>query len=231
MQKPPQRPNSTHSACGPTKSSLISLLISIRLDHTLHHWLKQVLPNHIKDSLALVEEPATFNEWKHLVQNIDQWYWERQAEICWDARLNSSTNTIHATPAPNAHNTLVGAPSTSATSTACDTLSSPLVAHHLTAQGALTQTEWDRQIMQGLCLYCGGQGHKVSECSKAWKARETMGRAAQLTPSESVPVGPSTMPSESKFTIISKNQLTIPLFVHYIIQTTQSYILQHSPPS
>ena len=47
-------------------------------DHALCHWLKQALPNHIKDSLVLVGEPAAFNEWKHLVQNIDQWYWEWQ---------------------------------------------------------------------------------------------------------------------------------------------------------
>jgi hypothetical protein len=45
-------------------------------DRALRYRLKQVLPDLIKDSLALVEEPAAFNEWKCLVQNIDQWYWE-----------------------------------------------------------------------------------------------------------------------------------------------------------
>jgi hypothetical protein len=54
-------------------------------DGALRHWLKQVLPDHIKDSLVLVEEPVAFNKWKRLVQNVDQWYWERQAEIRWDA--------------------------------------------------------------------------------------------------------------------------------------------------
>ena len=171
-------------------------------DCTLHHWLKQVLPDHIKDSLALVEEPATFNEWKCLVQNIDQRYWEQQAEIRRDAHLNSSTNTTCATPAPNVHNTLVGGPSTSA---AHDMPSSPPIVHHLTAQGELMQTEWDQQIAQGLCLYCGGQGHKANKCGKVQKAREMMGRVAQLTPSESVPIGPSTMPGEPKFTVISEN--------------------------
>ena len=112
-------------------------------DHALCHRLKQALPDCIKDLLALVEEPPTFNEWKHLVQNIDQWYWERQAEIRRDACPNSGTNTTRATPAPNAHNTSVGAPSTSATSAAHDMLSSPPIAHHLTAQGGLMQTEQD----------------------------------------------------------------------------------------
>ena len=174
-------------------------------DCALRHRLKQVLPDCIKDALVLVEEPAVFNEWKHLVQNIDQWYWERQVEIRRDARLNSGTNTTRATPAPNVCNTSAGAPSTSATSAARNMGSSPPVVHHLTAQGGLTQTERDRRIAQGLCLYCGGQGHKASEFGKARKARETTGRAAQLTPSESVPIGPSTMPGEPKFTVLSEN--------------------------
>jgi hypothetical protein len=45
-------------------------------DRALRHWLKQALPDCIKDSLVLVEEPAAFNEWKRLVQNVDQRYWE-----------------------------------------------------------------------------------------------------------------------------------------------------------
>ena len=50
-------------------------------DRALHHWLKQAPPDRIKDAFVLVEEPATFNEWKRLVQNIDQRYWERQHSV------------------------------------------------------------------------------------------------------------------------------------------------------
>lgn len=50
-------------------------------DCALHHWLKHVLPDHINDLLVLIEEPKAFNDWKHLVQNLDQWYWEWQVEI------------------------------------------------------------------------------------------------------------------------------------------------------
>jgi hypothetical protein len=67
------------------------------------------------------------------------------------------------------------------------------------------QTEQDRQIVQGLCLYCGGQGHKASEYSKVQKARETTGRAAQFTTPALVPVSSSTMPVEPDFTVISEN--------------------------
>jgi hypothetical protein len=174
-------------------------------DRTLRHRLKQALPNRIKDSLTLVEEPAAFNEWKHLVQNIDQWYWERQAEIRWDARPNPGTNTSRGTPVPNMCNAVSGAPATSAMSVAHGPPSNPPIACHLTAQGGLTQTEQDRQIAQGLCLYCGGQGHEASECSKAQKSRETTGRAAQFTTPVSVPICSSTPPVEPDFTVISEN--------------------------
>jgi hypothetical protein len=170
-------------------------------DRALRHRLKQALPDRIKDSLTLVEEPAAFNEWKRLVQNVDQRYWERQAEICRDARPNTSRGT----PAPNMRNAVSGAPAASATSAARGPLSNPPVARHLTAQGGLTQTERDRRIAQGLCLYCGGQGHKASECSKARKSRETTGRAAQITTPASVPIGSSTPPVEPDFTVISEN--------------------------
>jgi hypothetical protein len=94
-------------------------------DRALRHRLKRVLPDHIKDSLVLVEEPATFNEWKGLVQNVDQWYWEQQVEICWDACPNPGTNTSHGTPMPNTRNAVLGAPATSVTSAACSSPSNP----------------------------------------------------------------------------------------------------------
>jgi hypothetical protein len=174
-------------------------------DRALRHRLKQALPDRIKDSLALVEEPAAFNEWKCLVQNVDQRYWERQAEIRRDARPNPGTNTSCGTPTPNMCNAVSGAPATSVTSAVRGPPSNPPVARHLTAQGGLTQTERDRRIAQGLCLYCGGQGHKASECSKARKSREMMGRAVQFTVPVSVPIGSSTLPVEPDFTVISEN--------------------------
>jgi hypothetical protein len=112
-------------------------------DHALRHRLRQALPNRIKDSLVLVEEPAAFNEWKHLVQNVGQRYWEQQVEIRWDACPNPGTNTSRGTPAPNMRNTMSGAPSTSATSAARGPPSNSPIARHPTMQGGLTQTERD----------------------------------------------------------------------------------------
>ena len=50
-------------------------------DRALRHRLKHALPDRIKDLLMLVEESEAFNDWKRLIQNIDQRYWERQAEF------------------------------------------------------------------------------------------------------------------------------------------------------
>ncbi len=167
-------------------------------DRALRHRLKHALPDRIKDSLALVEEPVAFNDWKRLVQNIDQRYWERQAEIRRDTRSSGTSSTTVCTTTP-------GAPAASTTSSTCDPLGNSSVSRHLTAQGGLTQTERDRRIAQGLCLYCGGQGHKASECSKARKAKETSGRVAHATEPTRSPTGPSTTTAEPKVPVISEN--------------------------
>ena len=174
-------------------------------DRALRHRLKHVLPDCIKDSLALIEEPVAFNDWKHLVQNIDQRYWEWQAEIRRDTRSSQGNNTNRRTASTNVCSTTPGVPATSTTSSTRNSPGNPPVAHHLTAQGGLTQTERERRIAQGLCLYCGGQGHKASKCSKARKARETSGRAAHTTEPMPPPTGPSTTPVEPKITVISEN--------------------------
>ena len=170
-------------------------------DRALHHRLKHVLPDHIKDLLMLIEEPVAFNDWKCLVQNIDQWYWERQAEICRDTRSSQGNNTNRGTTSANVCSTTPGTPASSTH----DSPGNPTVAHHLTAQGRLTQSERERRIVQGLCLYCGGQGHKASKCSKARKAREMSGRAAHTTEPTPLHTGPSTTPVEPKITVISEN--------------------------
>ena len=59
---------------------------------------------------------------------------------------------------------------------------------HLTTQGTLMQGEHEHHITQGLCLYCRGEGHKATECSKARKARDQQGRAAVVAEEHSVPV-------------------------------------------
>jgi hypothetical protein len=140
-------------------------------DRALRHRLKHALPDRIKDSLALVEEPVAFNDWKRLVQNIDQRYWERQAEIRRDTRGSQSNNANRGLPSTNVRNTTLGVPTASTTSAARDPSGAPSVSRHLTAQGGLTQTERDRRIAQGLCLYCyrylNRFSHRSSTCFNA----------------------------------------------------------------
>jgi hypothetical protein len=174
-------------------------------DRALRHRLKHALPDRIKDSLALVQEPVVFGDWKRLVQNIDQRYWERQAEIRRETRPNHTNNTNRGNPSTNVRNTTQGTSTAPATTTPRETKTASPVAAHLTPQGGLTQTERERRIAQGLCLYCGGTGHKASECSKARKAREKTGRVAKTTEDANTLPTTSTTPDAPKITVISEN--------------------------
>lgn len=157
-------------------------------DRALRHRLRHALPDRIKDSLALVEEPAGFGDWKRVIQTIDQRYWERQTELRREGR--TSHNTTRGGQSANTRNTpSTPAPPTTTSNPRNNSGNPPPARSHLTTQGGLTQTERERRIAQGLCLYCGGEGHKAVECSKARKSREKPGRAAQVanpaTPSQS----------------------------------------------
>jgi hypothetical protein len=82
-RKPRQKQNS-NGLCMRTNQKFADFLVEFNTlssqvnwgDHALCHWLKQALPDRIKDSLVLVEELVVFNDWKRLVQNVDQRYWE-----------------------------------------------------------------------------------------------------------------------------------------------------------
>ena len=140
-------------------------------DRALRHRLKHALPDRIKDGLALVQEPLAFGEWKRLVQSINRRYWERQNDIRRDTRPSTSNlrNTqVQSRNTPNSQERQTPARPGNLGGTGGG--NTPL--RHLTTQGTLTQNERERRVAQGLCLYCGGEGHKANECSKARKARE-----------------------------------------------------------
>src|SRR5271169_3450010 len=108
-------------------------------DRTLRHRLKQALPDRIKDALALalVEDPATFAEWKRQVQSIDQRYWERQADIRRDILPPYTDNTNFGVPTNNQRDLPLEPPPLS--TPVQGSMSTTPVIHHLTAQGGLTQ--------------------------------------------------------------------------------------------
>src|SRR5271170_6326426 len=53
------------------------------------------------------------------------------------------------------------------------------VPSHLTSNRTLTSEERERRLTKGLCLYCGGEGHKAGECSKAQASKVRQGWAAK----------------------------------------------------
>ena len=136
-------------------------------DRALRHRLKHALPDRIKDSLALVEEPDAFNDWKRLVQNIDQQYWERQAEIRRDTRNSQGNNTNRGAIPTSVCNTTPGAPVTPTSSSARDPIGNPPVARHLTTQGGLTQTEGSRRA-----FVCTVEGRDTRQASVVRRGRQ-----------------------------------------------------------
>jgi Retrotransposon gag protein len=173
-------------------------------DRALRHRLKQALPDRIKDNLVLVQEPSGLLEWKHLVLSMDRRYWERQEDIRREGRLkpnptrNSSTPTA-STAAAQPKNTSTG--STPAPKTGGGNATT--TPRHLTPNGSLSSEERERRIANGLCLYCGGEGHKALECSKAKASKVRQGRAA-----ETVSAAPPT-PSPPKETVTSTSSPTV----------------------
>src|SRR5271170_5469070 len=157
-------------------------------DRALRHRLKQALPDRIKDNLVLVQEPSGLLEWKHLVLSIDRHYWERQEDIRCEGQLKSN-------PTRNSGSTTTTSASAQGKTTSASKANSgntTATPRHLMPNGSLNSEECEHRIPNGLCLYCGGDGHKAVECSKAKAAKARQGRAA-----ETVPAAPPT-PSPPK---------------------------------
>src|SRR5271170_5544437 len=168
-------------------------------DWALHHRLKQALPDRIKDNLVLVQEPSRLLEWKHLVLSIDRRYWERQEDIRREGRLKSNptqnSGSITTTSA-----SVQGKTTSTSKANSGNTTATP---HHLTPNGSLNSEERECRIANGLCLYCGGDGHKAVECSKAKAAKARQGRAAKTVPA--VPPTPSSSKDNIPATIVDNN--------------------------
>jgi len=168
-------------------------------DRALRHRLKQALPDRIKDNLVLVQEPSGLLEWKHLVLSIDRRYWERQEDIRREGRLKSNpTRNSGSTTTTSA--SAQGKTTSTSKANSGNTTATP---RHLTPNGSLNSEERERRIANSLCLYCGGDGHKAVECSKAKAAKARQGRAA-----ETVSAAPPT-PSSSKDDIPSTPSITV----------------------
>ena len=151
-------------------------------DGALQHHFYTSLPNQIKDKISRVSKPKTLNGLHALTQEIDARYWERKEEVMRQTKSAPSTTTT--TSKLTLGKTEKGKTSLGNTT---QTASSPSnqtqkksgktaeLSEKLRKDGKLTADERKRRFDQGLCMFCGGSGHKAKECpklgSRAAKAR------------------------------------------------------------
>ncbi len=160
-------------------------------DNALYRQFYKGLPDRLKDEIARIGKPASLIQLQHLIQDLDQRYWERQSEASRDKRAASGTvsgtvstrseNTKSSTPASN-NKTDKTASTSSQPSAQSKSSSKPKNpnANKLGKDGKLTPEERDRRFKLLLCLFCGLAGHKVPDCPHAKKSAK--GKASTTEP-------------------------------------------------
>ena len=173
----------------------------------------------IKDELARISpEPVTLGALRREVQRIDNRYWRREEEKKRDAarsqpqakkegKKSTSTNN------PSSSNSSPNSPKPANTSPQSQTQSNnnksstsnksssnkKSYVDKLGANGRLSEAEYKRRKENGLCMFCGAAGHKVSECRKrkAAEASRTARSATTETTTTNIPATNSSAPESS----------------------------------
>ena len=149
-------------------------------DSTLQHQLYKGLLNQIKDEVSWIGKPSTLSSMHQLIQQIDVHYWERQSKISQESKKsdnksseqksNKSTNAASSS-SKNQSSDNKSASSSNKRPNPNSSGSSrqnkkPNLSSELGKDGKLTSKEHACQFTNNLCMFCGGTGHKASECPK-----------------------------------------------------------------
>ena len=149
-------------------------------DSALRHQLYKGLPNRIKDEVSRIGKPTTLPAMRQLIQQIDARYWERQSEITRDSKKSDhksgdQKSSKPANPSSSSKNPSSDNKSASTSSNKRSNPDSsgssgqnkkPDLSSKLGKDGKLTPEERSRRFANNLCMFCGGAGHKASECPK-----------------------------------------------------------------
>ena len=142
-----------------------------------HHYYSG-LAECIKDIIGQVGKPSTLTELKNLAHSINACHWEQLHKKSRSNKSNQS-NTSKSDKKPQNSNSQ---PQSTASkpqqkqqnsndkSNKSSSTSTPIksgISNTLTKDGKLTQQEWQCCLTNNLCMYCGGVGHKASDCNKA----------------------------------------------------------------
>ena len=164
-------------------------------DSVLRHRYYSGLAERIKDIMGQQGKPSTLDEMKTLAHAIDSRHWERLREKSRaekpqpksDNKTPSQSDNKSDHKSGNSGKNSKGNQSSSGSNTNSNKFSKTAasgssVADKLGKDGKLTSEERQRRFDNNLCLYCGGTGHKTSDCKKASaSATKAKARAAQVS--------------------------------------------------
>lgn len=153
----------------------------------LWHQLYKGLPNQIKDEVSWISKPTKLADLQQLVQTINAHYWEQQSEFFGKNKKSdnksSSNKSKSSSSTPNTSNTnnpsiskssnnksgssASGKKSNSGSSDNSRQKSKPDLSSKLRKDSKLMPKEHACHFANNLYMFCGGVGHKASECLKA----------------------------------------------------------------
>ena len=146
-------------------------------DSILQYCYYSSLVECIKDIIGQVDKPSTLTELKNLTHSIDACHWEWLCEKSHSDKSNQSNNNRSDKKPQNFNSQLQSTASKpqqqqnsndkSNKSSSTSTPAKSAISDALTKDGKLTQQEWQHCLTNNLCMYCGGVGHKASDCNKA----------------------------------------------------------------
>lgn len=114
----------------------------------------------IKDGMMLYGRPTDLTTMRNLSAQLDDRYWERQAETPDHPPTKATTNTFPS-------NNRAANSSSGAQTTAKPDAQPKKVNPQITTAGKLTEEEKQRRRDQNLCMYCGSDQHLRQQCPLA----------------------------------------------------------------
>ena len=150
-------------------------------DSALQHQLYKGLPNQIKDEVSQIGKPSTLSGMHQLIHQINTCYWEHQSEISQESKKSENKfgkqkfNKFANSTSSSSKNQSSNNKSTSSLSNkrpnpdfsgSSGQNKKPNHSNKLGKDGKLTSKECAHWFANNLCMFCGGTGHKASECLK-----------------------------------------------------------------
>ena len=149
-------------------------------DSALWHQLYKGLPNQIKDEVSWIGKPSTLSGMCQLIQQINTHYWEHQSKISQESKKSDnksgeqkSNKSANSAPSSSKNQSSDNKSTSSSnkrpnpdSSSSSRQNKKPDLSSKLRKDSKLTSEERAHRFANNLCMFCGGAGHKVSECPK-----------------------------------------------------------------